>query len=93
MKIKVEYNEGFSTETMTAYGIQHSEAGNLIGVSPDTNYELTYNTDNILGFSAIGIFHPQFPRARDVSVEALLDVVKITVLETTGTFLGLGGGK
>ncbi len=87
--IKVEYDrDDFVDQVMEERSIHFVTGGHSVGVSSRKTNELTYHTDTVLGFEFEGVFYPQFPKAKDTSVEALLDVVKVTVLETTGAFLG-----
>lgn len=89
--IKVEYDKieyQGSEDALSNAGISWTESGHSIGVSTDLSYELTYNTDAVLGFEELGVAYPQFPKARNVSVQVVFDVVNITVLETVRVFLG-----
>ncbi len=87
--IKVEYSRNsYSEEVMLNEGIHYVEGGHSVAVSADIGHELTYGTDDLLGFTGMGSLCPKFPKARDTSTQAVFDVVNITVLETTRVFLG-----
>lgn len=87
--IKVEYSrDSYSEEVMINEGMHYVEGGHSVAVSADIGHELTYGTDELLGFTEIGALYPKFPTVRDSSTQAVFDVVNITVLETTRVFLG-----
>ncbi len=87
--IKVEYDrDDFVDRTMEEHDVHFVTGGYSIGVSSSITHELTYVTDTALGLPFESADYPQFPKAKDTSVYSLFDVVKVTVLETTGAFLG-----